>query len=260
MTSMNSPLMKSINPIVEVFYPHRMTSDAATLHCPNCGAPAPPGEQTCKYCHATLATVSCPSCFALMFAEAAYCPHCGARRARADGSAAQAPCPACRGRMTEVQVGDTALLECGRCHGMWIDAATFEHVCASREAQAAVLHQWPSAARPVAAGEVKYRPCVACGKMMNRMNFGRLSGTIVDLCKGHGTFLDAGELHLIAAFIQGGGLDRARQRQIEDLKEEEQRLRSAQRHPEGPRDQNFEVSRTWSGYDLIALLARLKDS
>ena len=31
--------------------------------------------------------------------------------------------------------------------------------------------------------------------MMNRMNFGRLSGTVVDVCSGHGTFLDAGELH-----------------------------------------------------------------
>ena len=61
---------------------------------------------------------------------------------------------------------------------------------------------------------------------MNRLNFGRLSGTIVDVCKGHGTFLDAGELHAIVRFIQGGGLDRARQRQIDDLKEQEQRLRT----------------------------------
>jgi hypothetical protein len=34
---MNSPLMKSINPIVELFYLHPMTTDAASLHCPNCG-------------------------------------------------------------------------------------------------------------------------------------------------------------------------------------------------------------------------------
>ena len=61
---------------------------------------------------------------------------------------------------------------------------------------------------------------------MNRLNFGRLSGTVVDVCKGHGTFLDAGELHLIVSFIQGGGLERARPRQLEDLKEEEQRVRA----------------------------------
>jgi hypothetical protein len=61
--------------------------------------------------------------------------------------------------------------------------------------------------------------------MMNRVNFARLSGTIVDVCKGHGTFLDAGELQAIVAFIQGGGLERARQRQIDDLKEHERRLK-----------------------------------
>ena len=38
--------------------------------------------------------------------------------------------------------------------------------------------------------------------MMNRVNFGRLSGTIVDVCKGHGTFLDPGELHRIVEFIR----------------------------------------------------------
>ena len=49
--------------------------------------------------------------------------------------------------------------------------------------------------------------------MMNRMNFGTLSGAIIDVCRGHGTFLDAGELHQIVTFIQQGGLDRARARE-----------------------------------------------
>jgi Zn-finger nucleic acid-binding protein len=136
--------------------------------------------------------------------------------------------------MREVRVGVTTLLECERCHGVWVDAATFEHVCANSEAQAAVLHQWPfdraqgrpPASRPETAGAVHYRKCVACGKLMNRLNFGRMSGTVVDICKGHGTFLDAGELHLVVSFIQGGGLERARQRQLDDLRDEEQRVRA----------------------------------
>src|SRR4029078_9545275 len=134
--------------------------------------------------------------------------------------------------MGDVRVGDTALLECERCRGVWLDAATFEHVCASRETQGAVLHQWPSPTRATAPESIRYRKCVACGKMMNRLNFGRLSGTVVDVCKGHGTFLDAGELHAIVSFIQGGGLDRARQRQIEDLREEQRRLEAKQGHHE----------------------------
>ena len=61
--------------------------------------------------------------------------------------------------------------------------------------------------------------------MMNRLNFGRLSGAIVDVCQGHGTFLDRGELHAVMQFILDGGLDRTRQAEVGRLKEEQQRLR-----------------------------------
>jgi len=232
--------------------------DAASLHCPNCGAPAAPGDQSCKYCHAALATVSCPACFGLMFEGSAYCPRCGTRRARTAGGPRTARCPACLGTMKEVAIGDTALMECERCRATWIDAATFEHICADRAVQAAVLHQWSSAPRQ-AAGEVRYRKCVACGKMMNRVNFGRLSGTVVDVCKGHGTFLDAGELHLIVSFIQQGGLERARQRQIEDLKDEQERLHAMQARQAAHPSVHIEAStHTWTGVDLLALLEKLR--
>jgi len=159
--------------------------------------------------------------------------------------------------MREVRLADTTLLECERCHGMWIDAVTFEHICASREAQAAVLHQRPPTDRPSASAEVHYRKCVACGKMMNRLNFGRQSGTIVDLCRGHGTYLDAGELHRIVSFIEGGGLDRARQHQIEELREEERRLRIAQSARESPSG-DWRDSGSFIHAEIIALLDQLR--
>jgi Zn-finger nucleic acid-binding protein len=64
--------------------------------------------------------------------------------------------------------------------------------------------------------------------MMHRMNFGRRSGAVVDVCRGHGTFLDRGELQQVVRFIQAGGLDRARQSEIEELREEQRRLQSLQ--------------------------------
>ena len=97
--------------------------------------------------------------------------------------------------------------------------------CADREAQAAVLHRFPTS-RPPTAERVRYRRCVRCGKMMNRVNFGRVSGTVLDVCRGHGTYLDTGELHQIVSFIHAGGLERARALQMEDLREREQRLRA----------------------------------
>lgn len=126
--------------------------------------------------------------------------------------------------MARVLIGDLALLECTGCDGVWVDATQFERICADSEAQAAVLHRWNGGTTSVRVAPVKYRPCVACGKMMNRVNFGRLSGTVVDVCRGHGTFLDAGELHAIVTFIKDGGLDRARQREKSDLEEERRRL------------------------------------
>jgi Zn-finger nucleic acid-binding protein len=161
--------------------------------------------------------------------------------------------------MQDVQVGDTAMLECGRCRAVWIDAATFEHVCANSEAQAAVLHHWPVAGDPDVGSPVRYRKCVACGTMMNRLNFGKISGTIVDVCKGHGTLLDAGELHRIVSFVRGGGLERTRQRQIEELRDQEQRLRMAEATRPSGGGGNFTWDASWSAADVLSLLAELKD-
>jgi hypothetical protein len=58
-------------------------------------------------------------------------------------------------------------------------------------------------------------------------------------------------------FIQVGGLDRARRRQIDDLKEQEQRLRQAQMaRPTAPGgDVTFDA--TWSAADLKTLMDHL---
>jgi len=118
-------------------------------------------------------------------------------------------------------------MECSSCDGVWVEADAFERLCAERDAQSAVLHQFPTV-RPARPDRVRYRPCVRCGKMMNRVNFGRISGIIVDVCKGHGTFMDPGELHRIVEFIGAGGLERARVRRLEELKDQERRAREAE--------------------------------
>jgi hypothetical protein len=44
---------------------------------------------------------------------------------------------------------------------------------------------------------------------MQRKNFARRSGVIVDWCGHHGTWLDAHEVEDIAAYILAGGLEKA---------------------------------------------------
>lgn len=170
-----------------------------------------------------------------MFDGAAYCATCGSRRARRAGDNTDAACPGCGSGLRLLELGSSALMECPACDGVWIEADVFERLCADREARAAVLHRLARGSQSVGGTGIRYRPCVQCGKMMNRVNFGRISGAVVDVCRGHGTFLDAGELHQIVEFIHAGGLERARERQLEELREQERRLAAREGQASGNR-------------------------
>lgn len=63
---------------------------------------------------------------------------------------------------------------------------------------------------------------------MNRINFARCSGVIVDICKGHGTWFDRDELSRIVEFIRSGGLEASRAKEKANLEEERQQLRQEQ--------------------------------
>lgn len=173
---------------------------------------------------------------ALLFQGAAFCSSCGAARSRSEEAQPHTTtCPACRGDMHWIRIGDVDLLECASCGGTWMEAAAFDRLCTQREQQAAIAHKAielkDSGAAPApTAPQVRYRPCPQCGKMMNRQNFARLSGTIVDTCSGHGTFLDRGELHRVVKFILEGGFSRMRQAEVERIKEEQARLRELEAH------------------------------
>jgi len=209
---------------------------AETLNCPMCGAAAATESVHCSYCDARLATIACPNCFGMMFRGSRHCPHCGALGARAktvdDVSTRQCPrCP--RVRLEPVTLGATMLFECPQCDGLWVEAAAFERICADREQQSAVLgaaSHVPSQAPGAEArgGAVRYVPCPECGQLMNRLNFARCSGVIVDLCKGHGTWFDREELRGIVEFIRAGGLEASRRKEKEQLAEERQLLQQDQ--------------------------------
>jgi len=49
---------------------------------------------------------------------------------------------------------------------------------------------------------------------MPRKNFRRISGVLIDVCRDHGVWLDAGELEQIRCFIANGGLERSQDKEI----------------------------------------------
>ena len=123
--------------------------------------------------------------------------------------------------------------ECEQCLGLWVEVAAFERVCADREEQAAVLggasiapqHHLDPNADP---DKIRYVPCPQCGQLMNRINFARCSGVIVDICKGHGTWFDRDELSGIVQFIRGGGLEVSRQKEKTEIEFQREQLRTEQ--------------------------------
>jgi len=227
--------------------------EVQTLRCSGCGAPVPPDAPQCPYCQAQLATVACAACFALVPLSASHCPVCGAALApRTPLVAEGAPCPACARPLAASRVGDLETRACLACGGLWLDRAVFEQLGASRERQGAVLGALPAPpVPPVAALEpVQYRPCPGCGERMNRVNYARRSGVVLDVCKAHGLWFDRDELRRLLTFIAGGGLDRARERELEDLKEAK---RAAVQMPEHPASSyEFSQQANASGHWLTA--------
>lgn len=207
-----------------------MTSEA--LNCPNCGAGVVSDSTQCEFCKTRLKTMACPSCFGLMFVGSQFCGHCGAKAVQttATDSNDLGECPRCHRRLDLLRIGDVALDECQKCGGMWADVETFQSVCADREKQSAVLAfagKRQLTAEPLA--KISYVPCPKCKQLMNRSNFARASGVIIDTCKAHGAWFDAEELPKIIEFIQKGGMEIARQRERMEIADERSRLREEQR-------------------------------
>jgi len=167
-----------------------------------------------------------------MFIDSRHCPHCGA--AVVKPSAAQLSvlkCPRCKIDMSAVTIGGETMRECDRCLGLWVDARTFDRICADRERQSLVLGGTSPATGHLTAEitePIRYIACPQCGQLMNRTNFAKCSGVIVDVCKGHGTWFDADELSAIVQFIRDGGLDLSRQKEKHEIEFQLERLRAEQ--------------------------------
>lgn len=158
----------------------------------------------CKYCGKDINT------------QYTICPLCGGQSN--DDPASVAPlCPRCKVPL-EIQVHDGEEYDlCPRCGGLWLDTVEFQK--ATRPSDVYKKEDFKDG---FLRGPVKdspgYIPCVRCRKLMNRRNFGRISGVIIDECGRHGAWLDAGELEKIRHFIADGGLDKSQDREIENTK------------------------------------------
>lgn len=212
-------------------------SGAAGLGCPQCAAPTSTERLRCEHCGSPLATVRCPRCFGLLFQGTKHCLHCGAAvdapaRAVTAGEASPLACPRCARALVAQLTGDTLIDQCQACGGLWIDQAAFDGLVARREQEASALPALggprPAATAADALAKVVYLKCPECRDVMSRRNFARRSGVIVDVCNAHGIWFDRDELPKILDFVKSGGLDAARQHEVEELQAQRRAARSVQ--------------------------------
>ena len=238
-----------------VAVPPLVAHDSAVVRCSACGAPREGDEAECRYCGSSFTVherdidTICPVCMARVSGGARFCDHCGSP-ILADQAAAAATalrCPACSPRRllrSRQFAGEpVAVSECVVCGGLWTDRKVFEVLLVRARhgqlggAAVAVTGERPAGTVPAgtagagaragmgagagagaAGGGHLYRPCPVCGTLMNRQNYGRKSGVILDICGAHGIWFDLDELPQVLAWVQGGGEERAGRFEVEEAR------------------------------------------
>jgi Zn-finger nucleic acid-binding protein len=249
--------------------------DAEVVRCSGCGATREKGAAACGYCgsdftiHERDLHTICPSCLARISDRARFCHHCAAPIAPEEtlGETTDRTCPVCGGehRLASRLLGhaNVSSLECPRCGGLWLGSEAFE-LLLSRARDAKTPAPDPVAVRPDAdrpqpapvPGGPAYRPCPVCSRRMNRSNFGRRSGVLLDRCRDHGCWFDAAELDEVLRWVRKGGEDVAEERR----REEERMAASAARfrvEPKVPEDA-WRADREERGgsFDLLPWIVR----
>jgi len=255
--------------------PEPHAHQARNLHCADCGGPLGQDASQCDYCGGVLDpqtrnyTQICPKCFARLPETARFCIEC-AQPIRPQEVVEHHPsnlaCPRCQTPLQARAAEAIGFHECPSCLGLWLPADAFKLVCDMKVAQFQD-NPLPAAHRgSVGAAPVVYLKCPDCQNMMNRENFGRISGVLIDQCRAHGVWLDNTELERIARFIAEGGLARSRKREVDDL---ERRAREAElkaqatwnqpSHGRGVGLLSHSSVSTLGDYSLFGALSRLLD-
>ena len=194
---------------------------AKSIACPACGGSIAGGVRACPYCSSTVATCRCGAC---------HCQACGRSLAitpTRSGVVAAYKCPRCRSRLSAREYGDLSVEECDQCGGLLLAPTTMERLVAARDMPTSLRLALPKREMKRETA-VRYIFCPECGKSMNRQAFGRISGVVVDVCKNHGVWFDAGELAEVIGFVEKGGLERERERSLAELAARERRVREAE--------------------------------
>ena len=166
----------------------------------------------------------CGACLGWNLGSAKHCGWCGDALASRPAGQTSFPCPRCSSEvMRSARFRELEADECDRCGGLFLASAMLDRLVSQRDHAARLHLALPVRPRHLES-VVRYLACPVCQKGMNRKQFGRVSGVVVDACKDHGVWFDGGELQAVLDFVSRGGLERARQKDLDDLRAERRKL------------------------------------
>jgi Zn-finger nucleic acid-binding protein/ribosomal protein L40E len=228
--------------------PAPRSHEAAVVRCSSCGATRQGDAPSCAHCgsdftiHERDLHTICPVCAARVSDRARFCHHCATRLDPQGlaGEQTSKTCPACGDGhcMTsrDFGVAGLSILECPSCAGLWLGHSAFRHLVEHAETSSATSRVHAMAAARAAAAEPApsrrappqgqfYRPCLECGQLMQRRNYGDRSGVIIDVCGAHGVWFDADELAAVLSWIRQGGSRLAREQAEERRRDRTRRAK-----------------------------------
>ncbi len=162
---------------------------------------------------------ACPYCKKPVASDAHTCVHCNGPLFGFGEETVNPHCPRCQNLLTatEIDGGDEGHL-CLACHGLWLDLESFKRATNPQQVsknQDELRTNWYKPNQD----PVQYLSCPRCGRLMNRENFSKISGIMIDHCRDHGVWLDAGELERIRLFIVSGGLEKFQDHRLDMIEE-----------------------------------------
>ncbi len=171
------------------------------MHCERCGASMDPSHCfpgakltcTCGAVNVVRVPKDAPPVVDLRSHQTA--PH-------AEGPA---PCPRCGHALHPQAAHGEEVLSCDGCSGCFVGHPALARL--TEAAHADTSRRDGTSTPPRFEREVHYAKCPRCAQLMSRVNYGHRSGVLVDSCRIHGTWFDAGELDAVLAFVARGGLE-----------------------------------------------------
>jgi Zn-finger nucleic acid-binding protein len=190
------------------------------MNCPCCAAPIPPRGVVCSYCgHRIDVDLQ------------------GSGQAIAEDTIHELRCPDCEQVLdslilksgSEANQDDLKVSRCSQCLGLFMQRDILDqildiHVRQPSEINHRLINNLVESNRSQVK-DWKYRPCPMCRTLMHRKLQGQRSGVVVDSCRDHGLWLDAGELRQLMEWSRAGGekLDQERQELHQQQQSERER-------------------------------------